>query len=68
VLRVDRCGEEAYDGQYFIQKFTPRRAKSVWSKINVEKVEALIGGGEDAAGGAGGGGGGQGGRAVGGGV
>jgi uncharacterized protein YdeI (YjbR/CyaY-like superfamily) len=31
----------SYDGQYFIQKFTPRRAKSGWSKINVEKVAAL---------------------------
>jgi uncharacterized protein YdeI (YjbR/CyaY-like superfamily) len=33
--------KNAYDGLYFIQKFTPRRAKSGWSKINVEKVAAL---------------------------
>jgi uncharacterized protein YdeI (YjbR/CyaY-like superfamily) len=31
-----------YDGDYYIQKFTPRRTKSVWSKINVTKVENLI--------------------------
>ncbi len=30
------------DAQYFLQRFTPRRAKSLWSKINIAKVEALI--------------------------
>ena len=30
------------DDKFFIQKFTPRRAKSVWSKVNTEKVEQLI--------------------------
>jgi len=30
------------DDKFFIQKFTPRRAKSVWSKVNTEKVEHLI--------------------------
>jgi uncharacterized protein YdeI (YjbR/CyaY-like superfamily) len=30
------------DDKFYVQKFTPRRAKSVWSKINVEKAEALI--------------------------
>jgi uncharacterized protein YdeI (YjbR/CyaY-like superfamily) len=30
------------DNKFFIQKFTPRRAKSVWSKVNTEKVEQLI--------------------------
>lgn len=28
--------------QHFLQRFTPRRARSVWSKINVDKVQALI--------------------------
>jgi uncharacterized protein YdeI (YjbR/CyaY-like superfamily) len=28
--------------QHFLQRFTPRRARSVWSKINVEKVASLI--------------------------
>lgn len=36
----------SFDDQYFLQKFTPRRPKSIWSKINVEKVEGLIASGE----------------------
>lgn len=31
-----------YDDVSWIQKFTPRRAKSIWSKINREKAQALI--------------------------
>ena len=31
-----------FDDQYFLQKFTPRRPKSVWSKINRDKVLELI--------------------------
>jgi uncharacterized protein YdeI (YjbR/CyaY-like superfamily) len=38
--------KQAYDERYFLQKFTPRRARSVWSKINVEKVGALIAAGK----------------------
>lgn len=34
--------KQAYDGTYFLQKFTPRRPRSVWSKVNVEKVERLM--------------------------
>lgn len=33
---------QKYDDQYYLQKFTPRRPKSVWSKRNVTKVTALI--------------------------
>jgi uncharacterized protein YdeI (YjbR/CyaY-like superfamily) len=33
------------DEQFFLQRFTPRRPKSLWSKINIGKVEALIAGG-----------------------
>ncbi len=33
---------KALDDTYFLQKYTPRRARSKWSKINVGKVEALI--------------------------
>jgi uncharacterized protein YdeI (YjbR/CyaY-like superfamily) len=33
---------KTFDDKFYLQKFTPRRAKSVWSKINVEKAEALI--------------------------
>ncbi len=31
-----------FDDQYWVQKFTPRRAKSPWSRVNREKVAALI--------------------------
>lgn len=34
--------KRALDGQYFLQRFTPRRARSIWSKVNVAKVAALI--------------------------
>ena len=42
-----RCGWidgqiNAYDGDFCIRRFTPRRKKSVWSKINREIVEDLI--------------------------
>lgn len=33
--------KKGLDDQYFLQRFTPRRARSVWSKVNVEKVAAL---------------------------
>jgi uncharacterized protein YdeI (YjbR/CyaY-like superfamily) len=36
----------SFDDIYFLQKFTPRRPKSIWSKINTEKVERLIASGE----------------------
>jgi uncharacterized protein YdeI (YjbR/CyaY-like superfamily) len=32
---------KALDETYFLQRFTPRRARSRWSKINRDKVEAL---------------------------
>src|ERR671936_2069902 len=32
----------ALDDTYFLQRFTPRRPRSRWSKINREKAEALI--------------------------
>lgn len=34
--------KQALDDQHFLQRFTPRRARSVWSKINVDKAVALI--------------------------
>ena len=30
------------DGVFFLQRFTPRKPRSLWSKINVAKVERLI--------------------------
>jgi uncharacterized protein YdeI (YjbR/CyaY-like superfamily) len=34
------------DDTWFVQKFTPRRARSMWSKINRERVIALIAAGK----------------------
>lgn len=34
--------KQSLDAQFWLQRFTPRTAKSVWSKINREKVSALI--------------------------
>src|ERR1700704_1921427 len=33
---------EALDERYFLQRFTPRRTRSRWSRINRETAEALI--------------------------
>lgn len=33
---------EAFDDQYFLQRFTPRRARSKWSQINRERAERLL--------------------------
>jgi uncharacterized protein YdeI (YjbR/CyaY-like superfamily) len=33
------------DADWFLQRFTPRRARSKWSKINRERVAALVAGG-----------------------
>src|SRR5437763_8989720 len=36
-------GQKAsFDNQYWLQKFTPRRPKSIWSKVNCDKATALI--------------------------
>jgi uncharacterized protein YdeI (YjbR/CyaY-like superfamily) len=32
---------KTYDSNYFLQKFTPRRPKSLWSKRNINKVAEL---------------------------
>lgn len=34
--------KQAYDEQAWLQKFSPRKAKSMWSKINTGHVERLI--------------------------
>ncbi len=34
--------KQALDDTYWLQRFTPRRSKSVWSKVNTEKAAALI--------------------------
>jgi uncharacterized protein YdeI (YjbR/CyaY-like superfamily) len=33
---------EALDDDYFLQRYTPRRKRSNWSRVNVGKAEALI--------------------------
>ena len=34
--------KKGYDAQCFLQRFTPRRARSTWSKINVARIESLV--------------------------
>jgi uncharacterized protein YdeI (YjbR/CyaY-like superfamily) len=34
--------KKALDDQHWLQRFTPRRARSIWSKINCAKAAALI--------------------------
>lgn len=38
--------KKGFDDRYWLQKFTPRGPKSIWSKINTEKAESLISSGE----------------------
>jgi len=38
--------KKAFDEKYWLQKFTPRGPKSIWSKINTEKAEKLIASGK----------------------
>jgi uncharacterized protein YdeI (YjbR/CyaY-like superfamily) len=38
--------KRAHDERAWLQRFTPRRARSAWSKINCAKAEALIRAGE----------------------
>jgi uncharacterized protein YdeI (YjbR/CyaY-like superfamily) len=32
----------SFDADWYLQKFTPRRPRSMWSKVNVDKATALI--------------------------
>ena len=34
--------KKGLDDQHFLQRFTPRRARSLWSKVNVAKCAALV--------------------------
>lgn len=34
--------KKSFDAQFFLQRFTPRKPKSLWSKVNVAKAEQLI--------------------------
>ncbi len=37
--------KRAHDAESFLQKFTPRGLRSVWSRVNRDRAEALIAGG-----------------------
>jgi uncharacterized protein YdeI (YjbR/CyaY-like superfamily) len=37
---------QKYDKQFYLQKFTPRRAKSIWSVRNTQKADTLIASGK----------------------
>jgi len=34
--------KKSLDAQFFLQRFTPRKPKSLWSRVNVAKTEQLI--------------------------
>ncbi len=34
--------KDRYDGEHWLQRFTPRRPRSKWSKINCERIAALV--------------------------
>jgi uncharacterized protein YdeI (YjbR/CyaY-like superfamily) len=38
--------KKGFNDKYWLQKFTPRGSRSIWSKINTEKAERLIASGE----------------------
>ena len=42
---IDGQGK-SHDASYWLTKFTPRRARSIWSKINRERARALIASGD----------------------
>jgi uncharacterized protein YdeI (YjbR/CyaY-like superfamily) len=43
--------KRGYDERFFLQRFTPRRSRSLWSKINIGHVERLIAAGRMQSGG-----------------
>lgn len=43
--------KRGYDERFFLQRFTPRRPRSLWSKINIDHAERLIAAGRMQSGG-----------------
>jgi uncharacterized protein YdeI (YjbR/CyaY-like superfamily) len=43
--------KRGYDEKFFLQRFTPRRPRSLWSKINIDLAERLIAAGRMRSGG-----------------
>ncbi len=41
MLRLDRRGAQSLGEEAYTIRFTPRRKGSIWSKVNVERFEAL---------------------------
>lgn len=39
---IDGQGRRGSDGESSLQRMTPRRKRSVWSKVNVERAERLV--------------------------
>ncbi|GHH44662.1 hypothetical protein GCM10018773_32650 [Streptomyces candidus] len=42
MLRLDLRTAPFLDAQYYLQKYVPRRPRSLWSQVNVDKVAVLI--------------------------
>jgi uncharacterized protein YdeI (YjbR/CyaY-like superfamily) len=42
LLRLDRRPGASYDDTSRIQRFSPRKPRSAWSKSNVERVQRLV--------------------------
>ena len=42
MLRLDLRPAAVLDEDYYLQKYVPRRPRSIWSQVNVDKVEPLI--------------------------
>ena len=38
--------KKGFDESFWLQRFTPRKAKSIWSRVNREKAEELIASGQ----------------------
>ncbi len=41
-LKIAKRQKASFDEQYWLQKFTPRGPKSIWSKVNCDKATALL--------------------------
>ncbi|MFD0592666.1 YdeI family protein [Catellatospora coxensis] len=42
LLRLDRQRAQVLDADHFLQRYSRRRPKGSWSRVNVERVEALM--------------------------
>jgi len=42
LLGLDRCGAQIVGRTSYLQRYTPRGRKSIWSRINVDNVARLV--------------------------